>query len=73
MRGCYQSVRSEASRWSPAVKNTGWSRQHTMPRGETREVHGDWVIAPAFRSESDTRPFRTRAYFVDQLDNAHIG
>ena len=48
-----------------------WSSQHSIPRGETREVHGDWLIEPAFRPEHDTRPFRARAYFVDQLDNTH--
>lgn len=48
-----------------------WSGHTTIPRGHTREVHGEWVIEPAFRAESDTRPLRARTYFVDQLDNAH--
>jgi hypothetical protein len=48
-----------------------WSYRHGIPRGRTREVHGDWIIEPAFRAEHDTRPIRGRAYFVDQLGNAH--
>jgi len=36
-----------------------WSMHYPIPRGETREVHGDWAIEPAFRAENDTRPFRS--------------
>lgn len=48
-----------------------WSSQHTIPSGRTREVRADWMIEPTFRAENDTRAFRARAYFVDQLGNAH--
>ena len=48
-----------------------WSGHTTIPRGHTREVHGEWVIEPAFRAESETRHLRARTYFVDQLDKAH--
>ena len=48
-----------------------WSTRYAIPRGETREVIGDWLIDPAFRKEGDTRPLRAHAYFVDQFDNAH--
>ncbi len=48
-----------------------WSGRYAIKHGTTREVQGSWHVDPSIRSETDTRPVRGRAYFVDQLDNAH--
>lgn len=48
-----------------------WSPRYPIPRRQTREVHVNWQIDPAYRSEGETGPLRARVYLIDQLGNAH--
>ncbi len=46
-----------------------WSSRYNIPRGETREVHGNWLIEPPIKEPG--KPVSGWAYFVDQLGNEH--